>query len=105
MATVAMSTIGPVVRRASTHLFKRAGWHQFLSILAYKSACAGKRVEAVDPADTTQNCSGCGENGPFGLFVCTHVYTNCGPVLDRDLTAVKSIFWCGQRLRGVPRGH
>jgi putative transposase len=27
-----------------------AGWRHFLSILAYKAACAGKRVEAVNPA-------------------------------------------------------
>jgi putative transposase len=38
-----------------------AGWRHFLSILAYKAACAGKRVEAVNPASTSQECSGCGE--------------------------------------------
>jgi putative transposase len=38
-----------------------AGWRSFLSILAFKAACAGKRVEAVPPAYTTQDCSGCGE--------------------------------------------
>jgi putative transposase len=34
-----------------------AGWRHFLSILAYKAACAGQRVEAVDPADTSQDRS------------------------------------------------
>jgi len=38
-----------------------AGWRQFLSILACKAAWAGKRVEAVSPAYTSQDCSGCGE--------------------------------------------
>jgi putative transposase len=38
-----------------------AGWHHFLTILAFKAACAGKHVEAVPPAYTTQDCSGCGE--------------------------------------------
>ena len=34
-----------------------AGWGRFLSILACKAACAGKRVEAVNPAYTSQDCS------------------------------------------------
>jgi putative transposase len=34
-----------------------AGWHHFLSILACKAACAGKRVEAVPPVSTSQDCS------------------------------------------------
>jgi putative transposase len=32
-----------------------AGWRHFLSILAFKAACAGKRVEAVSPAYTSQD--------------------------------------------------
>jgi putative transposase len=79
-----------------------AGWGHFLSILAYKAAWAGKRAEAVNPADTTQNCSGCGERMPKDLSVRTHVCTYCGLVMDRDLNAAKNIQWLGQRLRGVP---
>jgi putative transposase len=51
-----------------------AGWRQFLSILAFKAACAGKRVEAVSPAYTTQDCSGCGERiyrSVFGILLRT----------------------------------
>src|SRR5262249_9062168 len=58
-----------------------AGWHQFLSLLAYKAACAGKRVEAVNPAYTSQDCSGCGARVAKGLSVRTHVCTNCGLIL------------------------
>jgi putative transposase len=46
-----------------------AGWRHFLSILAYKAAWAGKRVEAVNPAYTTQDCSGCGERVRKSLSV------------------------------------
>src|SRR5262249_36738946 len=35
-----------------------AGWRHFLWILAYTAACAGTRVEAVNPAYTSQDCSG-----------------------------------------------
>jgi putative transposase len=79
-----------------------AGWRRFLSILAYKAACAGKRVEAVHPAYTSQDCSGCGERIDKSLSVRTHVCTTCGLILDRDENAARNIFWRGQRLRGVP---
>ncbi len=79
-----------------------AGWRHFLSILAYKAACAGKRVEAVHPAYTSQDCSGCGTRIHKSLSVRTHVCTNCGLILDRDENAAKNILWLGQRLRGVP---
>ena len=78
-----------------------AGWRQFLSILAYKAACAGKRVEAVNPAYTSQDCSGCGERISISLSVRTHVCTHCGLILDRDENAAKNILWRGQRLRGL----
>ncbi|HEX8036600.1 MAG TPA: transposase [Ktedonobacterales bacterium] len=84
-----------------------AGWGQFLSILAYKAACAGKRVEAVNPAYTSQDCSGCGERIQKSLSVRTHVCTHCGLILDRDENAARNIQWRGQRLRGlagVPAG-
>jgi putative transposase len=78
-----------------------AGWRHFLMILAYTAACAGKRVEAVNPAYTSQDCSGCGERIHKSLSVRTHVCTNCGLILDRDENAAKNILWRGQRLRGL----
>ncbi|HLY32715.1 MAG TPA: transposase, partial [Ktedonobacterales bacterium] len=46
-----------------------AGWRQFRTILAYKAACAGKRVEAIPAQYTSQECSGCGELVPKSLSV------------------------------------
>ena len=79
-----------------------AGWSHFLSILACKAACAGKRVEAVNPAYTSQDCSGCGERTQISLSVHTHVCTTCGLMLDRDENAARNSQWRGQRLRRVP---
>jgi putative transposase len=79
-----------------------AGWRHFLCILAFTAACAGKRVEAVPPAFTSQDCSGGGERIQISLSVRTHVCTNCGLILDRDENAARNILWRGQRLRGVP---
>jgi putative transposase len=78
-----------------------AGWRQFLTILACKAVWAGKRVEAVSPAYTSQDCSGCGERIAKSLSVRTHVCTNCGLILDRDENAAHNIQWRGQRLRGL----
>jgi putative transposase len=86
-----------------------AGWGHFLSILAYKAACAGKRAEAVPPAFTTQDCSNvrpdgtiCGERIFKSLSVRTHVCPRCGYIADRDLNAARNIQWLGQSLRGLP---
>ena len=78
-----------------------AGWAQFRTILEAKAACAGRRVVAVPPAYTSQDCSGCGERVPKSLSMRTHVCTNCGRVLDRDENAARNIQWAGQALRGV----
>ena len=78
-----------------------AGWRHFLCILAYKPACAGRRVETVNPAYTSQDCSGCGTRRDKRLSVRTHVCPTCGLILERDENAAKPIQWRGQRLRGL----
>jgi putative transposase len=70
-------------------------------IRACKAAYAGKRVEAVPPAYTSQDCSGCGKRVCKSLSVRTHVCPHCGLLLDRDENAVLNIQWAGQRLRGL----
>ena len=82
-----------------------AGWRDFLIILAFKAASAGKRVVAVDPAFTSQTCSGCGVLVQKGLSVRWHGCPTCGTSLHRDHNAAKTIHkniqWRGQRLRGL----
>jgi putative transposase len=78
-----------------------AGWYAFRTILACKAAWAGKRVEAVPPAYTSQDCSGCGARVQKSLSVRMHVCPTCGLILDRDENAARNIQWAGQALRGV----
>ena len=78
-----------------------AGWAQFRTILEAKAVYAGRRVVAVPPAYTSQDCSGCGERIPKSLSVRTHICTCCGLVLDRDENAARNIQWAGQALRGL----
>jgi putative transposase len=73
-----------------------AGWSAFLSILTYKAACASRRVVAVDPAFTSQYCSGCGILVAKGLSVRWHSCPECGTSLHRDHNAAKNIERAGQ---------
>jgi putative transposase len=78
-----------------------AGWGAFLIILTYKAACAGRRIVAVNPAYTSQTCSGCGVIVLKGLSVRWHSCPACGTSLHRDHNAAKNIERAGQALRGV----
>jgi putative transposase len=78
-----------------------AGWAQFRTILEGKAAYAGRRVVAVPPAYTSQDCSGCGTRIEKSLSVRTHVCTSCGLVLDRDENAARNIQRAGQALQGA----
>jgi putative transposase len=78
-----------------------AGWAAFLNILSYKAACAGRSVVAVNPAFTSQTCSGCGVVVQKGLSVRWHSCPECGASLHRDHNAAKNRERAGQALRGA----
>jgi putative transposase len=75
-----------------------AGWSAFLTILAFKAAGAGKRAVAVDPASTSQRCSGpnCAEVSWKGLSVRWHACPHCGTRLHRDHHAARNSLALGQ---------
>jgi putative transposase len=80
-----------------------AGWSAFLTILAYKAACAGRRVVAVNPAFTSQRCSqpGCGAIVQKGLSVRWHACPRCGTSLHRDHNAARNILALGKQQSAV----
>jgi len=75
-----------------------AGWSQFISILSCKAVEAGRTLIAVNPAGTTQRCSGCGEHVQKTLSQRRHVCPACGLVLGRDLNAALNILSLAQGL-------
>jgi putative transposase len=79
-----------------------AGWSQFLNILTFKAASAGKRVQAVNPAFTSQRCSGCGVLVQKGLSVRWHACPHCGTSLHRDHNAARNILRLGQEQSSRP---
>ena len=81
-----------------------AAWSQFRSILTSKAESAGREILAVNPAYTSQDCSGCGYR-PDGLEGRTkkklsdrwHLCPMCGLSLDRDTNAAVNILALGQQ--------
>ena len=79
---------------ARTNLAKSihdAGWGQFLSILSTKAENAGLLTVAVNPRNTSQNCSNCGKKVPKKLKDRIHSCPHCGYTEDRDVNAAKNI--------------
>ena len=80
-----------------------AGWSGFKSILKSKAESAGVEVVEVDPAHTSQICSGCGQIVAKELSERTHS-CSCGCVLQRDVNAARNILARGlARIRPAGR--
>jgi len=60
-----------------------AGWYQLMNLTEYKAAYAGKFVEFVNPAGTSQTCI-CGYFVPKKLSERIHSCPSCGLVMGRD---------------------
>ncbi len=102
--TLDREDVQPANLRRNRHLAKSssdAGWTQFRRILEGKAVYAGKRVIAVPPADTAQDCRGGRERVPKRLSVRTHICPSCGLVLDRDANAARTMQRAGQARRGA----
>ncbi|WP_040484698.1 RNA-guided endonuclease InsQ/TnpB family protein [Lyngbya aestuarii] len=68
-----------------------AAWYKFREWLEYFGRIYGVPVIAVEPANTSQNCSNCGEKVAKTLSTRTHKCPHCGYVADRDHNAAQNI--------------
>jgi putative transposase len=75
-----------------------AGWGTFVSMTVAKAECAGRSVVFVNPAYTSQTCSGCGQICKKSLAERWHS-CDCGVELDRDHNAALNILRLGSNLR------
>jgi putative transposase len=78
-----------------------AAWSGFFQQLAYKAACAGRQFVAVNPAYTSQDCSGCGHRQRMPLSERVFSCPCCGMVLDRDHNAALNILGLGRQALGL----
>jgi len=72
-----------------------ASWSKLITTTSYKAEWAGKRVELVNPANTSQMCSGCGQIVKKDLSERVHRCAFCGLILDRDHNAAINILRLG----------
>jgi putative transposase len=72
-----------------------AAWNKLITATAYKAEWAGKRVELVNPSNTSQICSGCNQVVQKDLSERVHSCPFCGLTLDRDLNAALNILRLG----------
>ncbi len=70
-------------------------WNKFSQYTTYKAASAGKEVILVNPRNTSQMCSHCGNKVAKSLAVRTHNCPTCGLILDRDINAAINILRLG----------
>ncbi len=76
-------------------------WGSFFSLLNVKAEEAGRTVIKVNPAYTSQDCSGCGYRKKKLLNTRIHDCKKCGLVINRDLNASINILRIGLDSLGV----
>src|SRR5258706_14154918 len=68
-----------------------AGLGAFQTLLCYKAVEAGSHVRLLNPAHTSQACSGCRQIVEKDLSVRVHACPHCLLELDRDVSAARNI--------------
>lgn len=77
-----------------------AAWSQFAQLISYKAADAGRKLVRVNPAYTSQDCSGCGHRQKMPLSNRTYTCPCCGMEIDRDHNAALNILRLGLQTIG-----
>jgi len=79
-----------------------AAWSVFRTVLTQKAESAARVVVTVNPAYTSQDCSGCGSRAPKKLSERWHLCPCCGLSLDRDTNSAVLILNIAVGLHSVP---
>lgn len=82
---------GMVKNRHLAKAISDSGWTQFVQILSDKAEKAGREIVKVNPRNTSQKCSGCGELVRKTLATRWHSCPPCGCELGRDHNAAINI--------------
>jgi len=97
----ALNIKGMVKNRHLSKSIADASWGKFFEYLTYKAEGADRRVIKVNPRNTSQLCSRCGEKVKKSLSVRTHACPFCGLVMDRDHNAAINIIAVGQAAQAL----
>jgi len=85
-------------KRCINKSIQDVAWGKFVTILSYKASSAGKKVVFVNPAYTSQTCSGCGYVQKLELSDRVYRCPQCGLEIGRDLNAARNIYRSGAAL-------
>ncbi|KAF1075756.1 hypothetical protein MKMG_01643 [Methanogenium sp. MK-MG] len=77
-------------------------WGRFFSYLSYKAESAGTKFTKVNPKNTTQMCSNCGQIVKKTLSDRVHKCPDCGFVANRDYNAAVNICRIGMEQPFMP---
>lgn len=91
LAVEDLNVSGMLKNRHLAKAISDSGWTQFVQILSDKAESAGRELVKVNPRNTSQKCSGCGELVRKSLATRWHSCPSCGCELDRDHNAAKNI--------------
>ncbi|MEV4526697.1 transposase [Streptosporangium sp. NPDC049304] len=79
-----------------------AGWGVFLTILSHKAESAGRKLIAVNPANTSRTCARCGHCAKENRVTQAEFHCRrCAHVAHADVNAAKNILRAGLALRDV----
>ena len=82
-----------------------AAWYKFREWLEYFGSIYGVPVIAVEPFNTSQNCSNCGKKVIKTLSTRTHKCPHCGYEADRDENAAINILQSALKQRSTTLGR
>jgi putative transposase len=77
-------------------------WADFMQKLSFKAESAGGKVMKVNPKNTSQKCSRCGEIVEKEISTRKHKCPNCKLEMDRDTNAARNILTIGKIGQELP---
>ena len=90
-----LNTKGMVRNHYLAKSISDVAWNQLVQMTRNKAVEAGSRVVLVDPYNTSQRCSSCGQIVKKELNVRVHQCPFCGLSIDRDVNAALNILGLG----------
>jgi len=91
IAVESLNIQGMLRNRRLSRAIGDVAWGGFVTTLKHKAESAGVEVIEVNPAGTSQNCSGCGQHVPKKLSERWHTCPHCGLSLHRDVNAARNV--------------
>jgi len=93
--TVDVPGIYVAQKRGLNRSIRDAGWGVLFQMLSYKAECAGGELIKVDPAHTSNDCSGCGDRTPKARKRKLYHCSACGLMIDADKNGALNILQRG----------